>query len=409
MNPRYFYILVFCFLSLVSVSRAQFVTVDGKRIVDPEGETILLKGTNLGNWLVPEGYMFKMHEVNSPHKIHTLLSEMIGPEETGKFWDSYLDRYIQEHDIQYLKNLGLNHLRLPFHYKLLTDEDYLGRNYHGFVYFDRAVEWCRKAGLYLLFDMHCAPCGQTGDNIDDSDGYPYLFESPMCQEQIIDIWRRIAERYKDEPIVFGYDLMNEPIAHYFEADFARLNPELPALYKRIVAAIREVDTNHLVFLNGAQWSTNFDVFGPPFDDKLVYEFHKYWFEVKHEAIQEYIDFSERHNVPIYIGETGENTDEWVKSFRILLEQNQIGWCFWPYKKMNNTSGIMNFNEPGTYHFITEYAKSDRRSYKAIRENRPPKQEVLNALTGFLENCLHAQNFANAGYIEALGLSAREPK
>jgi hypothetical protein len=154
---------------------------------------------------------------------------------------------------------------------------------------------------------------------------------------------------------------------------------------------------------------NFDVFGPPFDDKLVYEFHKYWFEVKHEAIQEYIDFSERHNVPIYIGETGENTDEWVKSFRILLEQNQIGWCFWPYKKMNNTSGIMNFNEPGTYHFITEYAKSDRRSYKAIRENRPPKQEVLNALTGFLENCLHAQNFANAGYIEALGLSAREPK
>lgn len=119
--------------------------------------------------------------------------------------------------------------------------------------------------------MHCAPGGQTGDNIDDSFGYPFLFESPASQLQTIKIWRKLAEIYKDEPIVIGYDLLNEPIAHYFDKD--KLNLTLEPLYKRITESIREVDKNHIIFLGGAQWNTNFEPFGPPFDDKLVYISH----------------------------------------------------------------------------------------------------------------------------------------
>ncbi|HAF21421.1 MAG TPA: glycosyl hydrolase family 5, partial [Blastocatellia bacterium] len=95
--------------------------------------------------------------------------------------------------------------------------------------------------------------------------------------------------------------------------------------------IREVDRNHIIFLGGAQWDTNFKVFGTPFDDKVAYTFHKYWMDVNQQAIQEYLDFRDKHNVPVWMGESGENTDEWIGSFRTLLELNNIGWCFWPYK------------------------------------------------------------------------------
>ena len=87
-------------------------------------------------------------------------------------------------------------------------------------------------------------------------------------------------------------------------------------------AIREVDKNHLIFLGGAQWNSNFEPFGKPFDDKLVYTFHKYWTEPTVSVIKDYIDFSNKYNVPLYCGETGENDDAWVETFRKLLDSNK---------------------------------------------------------------------------------------
>jgi len=284
---------------------------------------------------------------------------------------------------------------------MFTDDLYMGERNSGFKYFDRLIEWCKEEELYVLLDMHCAPGGQTGDNIDDSYGYPYLFKSKSSQDLMTGIWVKIAERYKDEPIIVGYDIVNEPIAHYFESELDVLSHELFLLYKRIVKEIREVDKQHTIFLNGSIWSSNFDVFEELLDDNVVYEFHKYWVDVNNDAIQPYIDFRDKHQVPIYVGETGENTDEWVKDFRVLLDKNQISWCYWPYKKMNNTRGIMNFEEPESYHLISDYAKSDRSSYKKMRESRPNIPEVQNVLNEYLENSLYKNNFVNNGYTKAL--------
>jgi hypothetical protein len=283
----------------------------------------------------------------------------------------------------------------------------MGNRNAGFKYFDKIVDWCKEEELYILFDMHCSPGGQTGDNIDDSYGYPFLFKSKSSQDLMTEIWVKIAQRYKDEPIVLGYDIMNEPIAHYFENELDDLNPKLALLYKRIISEIRQVDNQHIIFLNGSIWSGNFDVFKELIDDNIVYEFHKYWFEVNQGSIQNYLDFRDEHNVPIYIGETGENTDEWVNDFRILLDANEIGWCFWPYKKMNNSRGIMNFQEPEDYHLISNYSKSDRSSYKMIRENRPDIIKVQKALSEFIENCQYKNNFQNTGYIKALSFKDQE--
>ena len=378
-----------------------FIKTNGTQLVDETGNSIILKGTNLGNWLVPEGYMFKMNQVNAPRKIDELLYELVGPDSLQVFWKGFLNNYITHADIKYLKSIGVNHIRLPFHYKMFTDDLYMGERNSGFKYFDRLIDWCREEQLYVLLDMHCAPGGQTGDNIDDSYGYPYLFKSKSSQDLMTEIWVKIADKYKDEPVIIGYDIVNEPIAHYFNDELSDLNQKLVLLYSRIVKEIRVVDKEHIIFLNGSNWSGNFDVFEEVIDSNVVYEFHKYWFDVNQDAIQTYLDFRDKKQVPIYIGETGENTDEWVKDFRLLLDKHAVSWCFWPYKKMNNTRGIMNFNEPEEYHIISEYANSDRSTYLKVRENRPDVIKVQKALNEFLENSIYKNNFVNNGYTGAL--------
>ena len=384
-----------------TVNTLSFVKTKGTQLVDANGNSIILKGTNLGHWLVPEGYMFKMNQVNAPRKIDEMLYELVGPDSLQVFWKGFLNNYITHDDIKYLKSIGSNHIRLPFHYKMFTDDLYMGERNAGFKYFDRLLDWCRQEKMYVLLDMHGAPGGQTGDNIDDSYGYPFLFKSKSSQDLMTEIWVKIAKKYKNEPVIIGYDIVNEPIAHYFNEELPYLNHQLFLLYKRIVTEIRKVDKVHTIYLNGSNWSGNFDVFEEIIDNNVVYEFHKYWFEVNQGAIQQYLDFRDKHQVPIYIGETGENTDEWVNDFRILLGKNEVNWAFWPYKKMNNTKGIMNFKEPDDYHLITKYADSDRSSFAKMRENRPDISKIQKALNGYLENCLHKNNFPNKGYIKAL--------
>jgi hypothetical protein len=397
------FVLFTCTFNLTAQT-AKFIDVKGKDVIGTDGKPFLIKGTNLGNWLVPEGYMFKFKSVNSQRLINEALTELVGPEEMKLFWRKFQDTYITEADIHFLKASGCNSIRVPFNYKLFTSEDYMGQNNpnRGFELMDRLIGWCKKENLYVMLDMHCAPGGQTGDNIDDGNGFPFLFKSVASRKLTADIWRKIADHYKNESIILGYDLLNEPIAHYFDVN--DLNPHLEPTYKEITAAIRTVDKNHILFIGGAQWDSNFKVFGQPFDPKLVYTFHKYWTDPTVKVIQEYIDFRNKYNVPIYVGETGENTDEWVRDFRIVCEKNNIGWHYWPYKKLDNTKGFMSFNIPANYDKIIEYAEKPRSSFDEIRKAAPADREQMKqALYGFLENSKFVNCIPNKGYMEALSL------
>ncbi|RZJ19769.1 MAG: glycoside hydrolase family 5 protein [Acinetobacter sp.] len=253
MKALFKFVLIFFLPLSLSAQSNRFFNVKGKDIIAPNGKVIVLTGTNLGNWLIPEGYMFKFKDVGSPRMINQVFTELIGPDKTAAFWKKYLDNYITKEDIHYLKSTGMNSIRIPFHYKMFTAESYLSSNNpnRGFELLDRVIKWCKEENLPVILDMHCAPGGQTGDNIDDSDGYPFLFENPASQELTKSIWKKIALHYKDETTVIGYDLLNEPIAHYF--DTKKLNPYLEPLYKSITAEVRKVDKNHLIFLGGAQW------------------------------------------------------------------------------------------------------------------------------------------------------------
>jgi endoglucanase len=388
--------------STSSNGQSRFVTTRGKDLVSTDGKPLLLKGVNLGNWLLPEGYMFKFKTANSPRLIKTALNELVGEDEAGRFWKTYHQNYIKREDIEFIKQSGFNSVRVPFSYRLfVTDTAPAKLEGEGYQLLDDVVAWCRSEGLYVILDMHAAPGGQTGDNIDDSWGYPFLFESAESRDLTVNLWRKIAARYRNEPAVIGYDLLNEPIAHYF--DTANLNPKLEPLYRKIVAGIREVDRNHIIFLGGAQWDTNFKVFGPPFDDKLVYTFHKYWMAVNKGAIQEYLDFRDKYNVPVWMGESGENNDEWISSFRTLLERNNIGWCFWPYKRLEATSCVVSINSPAEWDTIVGFAESPRITFEDVRKNRPAKEKVQKALNDYLERIKFANCRINQGYLKALGL------
>lgn len=408
--------LLIVFLSLMACNKdvqknnpqnkVAFMSVQGQELVAPDGKPFVMKGINLGNWLNPEGYMFLFQDVSSYRLIDEAFKEMVGPDFVNNFWHQFQENYITKEDIAYIRQTGMNSIRIPFHYKLFTHENFMGKNDpdRGFELLDRVIGWCKEEGLYVVLDMHDAPGGQTGDNIDDSYGYPWLFESAESQQQFNSIWRKIAEHYADEPAVLGYDLLNEPIAHYFE-DKDSLNTKLETVYINATKAIREVDGNHIVILGGAQWNTNFDVFqNPNFDSKIMYECHTYWSDTTQQTIQKFVDFRTKTNLPMYMGETGENTDEWIGGFRRLLDRNNIGWHFWPYKKMNSPRGMVSIKEPAKWNAMVEYTKKDRGNFAKIRENRPPQQDVRDAMNELLENMKFKNCAKNQGYIQALGMN-----
>jgi hypothetical protein len=377
------------------------VQVRGRDLVAPDGSTVLTRGIGLGNWLVPEGYMFHLGKgPESPRHIEALVADLVGPDDARAFWAEWRDQYVTRDDLALLKGAGFNTARVPFAYRLFLDDDH-PETWHddGFAPLDRVVGWARELGLWVVLDMHGAPGGQTGTNIDDSTGTPWLFESGGAQERMVMVWRRVAQRYRDEPSVLAYELLNEPIAPY--NDWKKYNPALEPLYRRVTAAIREIDPHHVIVLGGAQWNTDFSVFGPPFAPNLVYAFHKYWSDVTEASIAPYTSFRDRYSVPIWLGETGENKDDWIGAMRALAEKQGIGWAFWPYKKMDATSAVVSFERPAGWDEVIALGLTNAVDYEARRKTRPSPERARAILRQLLENIRVARCRRNDAYIRAL--------
>ena len=380
------------------VAQAPFVHTQGKEIVDGAGKPLLLRGINVGNWFVAEGYMWHLNEggPESPREIEALVTELIGPQRANDFWRNYRDHYITQADVHLIKQCGFNSIRVPLHYKFFETE-----NSEGFTLLDRFVQWARQENLYVILDLHAAPGGQTGKNIDDSDGYPWLFSDASAQQHTIAIWQRLARHYRNDHTVIGYDLLNEPVPNYPKLE--PLNSAVEPLYKRLAKAIRQVDTHHILILGGVQWDVNFSIFGAPFDKNTVYTFHRYHAPAEQPTVQKYVDFRDQNNVPIWLGESGENSDEWIAKFVGVLEKNDIGWAFWPYKKMQATTSVVSFTAPEGWDSIVQFSKLPRAtSEEAPRLKVRPEQPVIDrALAGILTNIKLSECTENKGYIHAL--------
>ena len=382
-----------------------YVRVSGPDLIQPNGQKLYIQGTNLGNWLNPEGYMFGFGRTNSAWMIDLLFKEAVGPDFTAEFWKQFKDNYVTKADIDFIASQGANTIRLPFNYKLFTDEDYMGQTGQkdGYQRIDSVVSWCKANNLYLILDMHDCPGGQTGDNIDDGHGYPWLFESEKSQQLFCDIWREIANRYKQETTILGYELMNEPIAHFF-ANKDSLYQLLQPLYKRCVSTIREVDQNHIILLGGAHWNSFFWMLDDAsYDDKLMYTCHRYGGPATKEAITHYINFRDSINRPMYMGEFGHNTMEWQSDFVSVLKEANIGYTFWPYKKVDE-SCMMGIQRPdGWDSIVVKYSETSRNTYQEWREARPDQSLFRQLLQQFAENSRFENCTPQTDYIQSMGL------
>ncbi|NQV14880.1 cellulase family glycosylhydrolase [bacterium] len=304
-----------------------FVHASGRTIVDAEGNPVLRRGMGLGGWLVPEGYMLHTPGFGSPTTIREQIVGVVGETIADQFYELYHQNYVTREDILQLGEWGFDHIRMPFHYKMFSPV--LGEwDDWGFEVTDSLLAWCTEANMHLVLDMHCAPGGQNGGPISDSDGTARLWLEESNKVHTVAIWSAIAERYVDEPMIGGYDLLNEPVLPE-----GVTGQDLRALYVRIRDAVREFDNNHIIFIEGNWYATDFSGLTPPFDVNMSYSFHKYWSVNNQASIQTYINLRGAWNVPIWMGESGENSNAWFCDAIELFEAHDIGWCWWTHKKI----------------------------------------------------------------------------
>jgi endoglucanase len=325
-----------------------------------------LAGVGIGNWLLPEGYMFDGLKApyNSPRGLRQLTHELIGPEDSDTFWDLWEKHFFTPEDVARIAADGYNSIRIAFDWKTLFSGNDLTPRKEGFARLDAVLDACTQHRIAVILDLHGAPGGQNGTQIDDGWGYPWLFESAQARNQTVGIWHYLASRYARHPAIWGYDLLNEPLPE----QHARYNPMLEPLYREITAAIRQVDNQHWIILEGAHWATDFTVFGPPFDEKVVYQFHKYWNENNEASLEPFLRFRDRYNVPLWCGETGENTIDWYQACSTLLKTHDIGWNFWPWKKRGKNPSPYNIVMPEDWSAILHYAHEKIRPALPVARN-----------------------------------------
>lgn len=360
MKKTCLFIVLSIALSSTQLSSQGFLSVDGKNIVNEAGENYLLRGMGLGGWMLQEGYMLQTAEfADSQHKIKEVISELIGEDGMTEFYDAWLANHCTKTDIDSLAAWGFNSVRLPMHYNLFTlpIEDEPVADEHtwldkGFELTDQLIEWCRVNNMYVVLDLHAAPGGQgynTGISDYDPDK-PSLWESNANKRKMIALWRRIAERYADEPVIGGYDLLNEP-------NWNLNNNELRNLYRETTEAIREVDDKHIVFIEGNWFANDFTGLTPPWDDNMVYSPHKYWSTNEPSSMDWVIGpIRDGQNAPLYLGESGENSNVWFRDAIRLMEDNNIGWAWWPMKKVESISGPLSITKTEDYERLLSYWK-----------------------------------------------------
>lgn len=367
-----------------------FLKAAGTRIVNGQGQNVLLRGIGLGGWMLQEPYMMRINGAGQQYRFKQRIQELIGTKQTQEFYDHWLDNHTTKADVDSLKAWGFNSVRLPMHYNLYTlpveQEPIAGKNTwreKGFALTDSLLAWCKSNQMYLILDLHAAPGGQGNDtNISDRDASkPSLWESEANKQKTIALWAKLAERYKDEEWIGAYDVINEPNWGFQDQEKdknglqEKLNVPLRQLLVDITKAIRNVDQKHLLIIEGNGWGNNYNGIYPLWDKNMALSFHKYWNFNDQASIAGMLKARDENQVPIWLGETGENSNVWFTDAIRLFEKNNIGWSWWPLKKIG-------FNNPMEIKSNPQYDAFTR--YLNDGGNKPAAADVYQGLLALAE-------------------------
>ena len=389
--------LFYSLLFFTTLSFSQNLKTEGKKIVDGDGNEVLLRGYAPGGWLLIEGYM--MHEtdgsIGAQHQIKSNLVSLMGAEKTEEFFKKWRENHFTKRDVDSLASWGFNSIRVPLHYNLFTlpiqEEPTAGENTwleEGFSIVDNVLAWAKPHNMYVILDLHAAPGGQ-GRNTDISDydpNKPSLWESEQNKSKTVALWRKIAERYKDNEWIGGYDLLNETNWDLPEGK------DLKDLFVRITNAIREVDDKHIIIIEGNDYANNFTGLLPPWDDNMAYSFHKYWNSTNEDDLNWILPIREQYDVPLWMGESGENSNTWYTDAVSLFENNNVGWAWWAMKKIGSVNSPYRIVVNDGYQKILNYWKDEG--------DKPTEQEAYDAMmkladNALSENCLYRKGISDA--------------
>lgn len=413
-----------------------FLKARNGQIVNGQGDTVILRGMGLGGWMLQEGYMFRMGFLGRQYRIRESIESLVGKAGTERFYQQWLMGHTRRADIDSMAAWGFNSIRLPMHYNLYTlpveGEPVPGLQTWlktGFTMTDSLLAWCKANKMYLILDLHAAPGGQGNDlNISDRNpDKPSLWESEANREKTIALWRKLAERYAGEEWIGGYDILNETNWGFGDSTDVRgtsekTNAPLRKLLVDLTRAIREVDTNHIIFLEGNGFANNYNGIFPKWDDNLVLSFHKYGNFTTRETIQRFLDLREKHNIPLWLGESGENSNTWFTETIELCEKNGIGWAWWQSKKMG-ISNPLEVRQPEGYQQLLDYWAAREKRFKVQSSKlkgseddetpvgnsekhgeisgKPGRKETLRILSEWLENLRIENNIFHRDVIDAM--------
>ena len=403
----------------------------GPQIVDNASREVRLRGVNVGGWLLQESYILKTDSLVAQGRIKRALLRTLPEAAVEQFYADYRARYVTQADINFIADQGFNCVRVPFHYDLLLTPaqrharnqalatgdvaayvgalaGYYDRNElftqpdqaPGFALLDDVIKWCAARNVYVVLDLHAAPGGQgTDPNINDNLAPLDLWKRRdakgrlIYQDITVRLWETLARRYKNNPAVAMYDLLNEP--HNVDARHG-LSPnhaELNALYSRLIDAVRAQGDRHLLLLEGDGYGNDYANLTPSdlkSKDKtnLVYNAHHYWSPNdptatdpnnpnQVAAIGGMVKFRAAQHVPVWVGEIGENSNEWLAEAYRTLDAQSIGWCHWTLKRVDGRPSLLDVKPYGS---ILDAAGRAALLRNCLFANCQVNRDVVDALT-----------------------------
>lgn len=337
--------------------------VQGKLIIDENGKEVVLKGYNVGNWMMMENFM--LGYPGTEQEFRSAIKKHAGQEKYDYFFNRFMHYFLGEKDIAFMKEMGVNCIRIPFNYRHFeSDNTPYQYDSKAMNYLDNIVEICRKYDVYVILDMHAVQGYQSTAWHCDNNGQPArLYTHASERDRFYKLWAHIAEHYKGDDIIAGYDVINEPDALTDDA-----MDVLNLVNQEVTEAIRAVDPDHIIFIAGNSYNRHFDKLDPPFAENLAYTCHYYLdactstpmnypgelsnivYDRKLVELQmDHMDsYMREHNVPCWVGEFGVRlnyegyTEDRLKAFADQLDcicQRKHHYSIWSYKDVGYLSTV----------------------------------------------------------------------
>ncbi len=366
-----------------------FLHADGQKMVNGDGQQVILRGWGMGNWDNPEGFMIgstetfglsfshtPMGRLDRARALENIVRETCGSKYLESFWDRWHRAWLNEADIKLCADRGYNSVRLPIRAcSFLMEEPGIQWNETSFKMLDDVLDWCEKYRIYAMIDLHAATAAQSCLPCDDGvDNAPHFFTDEDAMERMYILMEEFARRYKDREIVGGYDCVNEPLS--VTPRMGELLSKLAEFYQEMVRRMRAIDKNHMILLNGTQFSSRMDVFDRDYDPEChnwAIAIHAYaMVSPELASFAEVLEKCRTYNVPLWMGETGSEKEyAWQTTLYEMLAGYDAGYNLWSFKLCEGSpaAGVMRFTPPEDWKLIVDYAVNGgpKPSYERAQE------------------------------------------